>query len=167
MLSRHMLSRRRLIVGLLPFALSACSFRPLYGSGPGAAASADLSSVAVPELDTRAGQLVRNELLHAMSERGGSYLLKLQIGERVRGKSQLPNTLTQRQELTLNGQYDLIDARSGARLESGSSFSTVAFDVVRQPVADLQARNAARERAAIELAGDIRLRVAVFFSKRE
>jgi LPS-assembly lipoprotein len=161
------MKRRALLVGLIAITgLPGCAFRPLYGTnGPGEAVS--LSGVSVAEQQTRAGQLVRNQLMQSMTGDGPRYLLKIAIVDRQRGKSTLPGTTTTRFELTLNGEYDLVDTRSGKTVATGRSFSTVPFDQVRQPIADLEARNSALDRAAIELANDIKLRVAVYFSKQQ
>jgi hypothetical protein len=51
-------------------------------------------------------------------------------------------------------------------IHSGKTFSQVSFDVVRQPFADTQAENNAMERAAHEVSGDIRMRIAAFFATR-
>jgi LPS-assembly lipoprotein len=58
----------------------------------------------------------------------------------------------------------LADASTGKVVVTGSSFSNVSYDTVEQPIADLQAAENARERAAREVAEDIRLRLAAHFS---
>lgn len=146
-------------------ALAGCGFRPLYGTTSPGGAEVDLANIAVEQQQTRIGQLVRNELVQSMTGDGTQYVVKLRLSSKERLKSSLPGTLTARYEFVLNGQYDLMDGRSAKVLSSGRSFSTVAYDIVRQPVADRQALDAASERAAHELANDIRLRVSVHLSK--
>ncbi len=160
----QMMSRRAFSLSLLATIVSACSFRPLYGTSRDNDGLVDLSYVGVSEQRARAGQLVRNELLRVMTGDGSRYDLRMSITERVRSKSSLPGTGTARMELTLVGEYQLVESKNGNKVDSGTSFSTVSFDTVRQPVADLRAREAAGERAAKELANDIRTRVAVYFS---
>ena len=51
-------------------------------------------------------------------------------------------------------------------MASGKSFSNVSYDTVQEPVADLQAAENARERAARELAQDLKIRLSAFFATR-
>jgi LPS-assembly lipoprotein len=157
------MNRRTALKSMMALPLAGCGFRPLYGQKDGGAA-VDLSLVSVVEQNNRPGQLVRNELLRAMTGTGDRYAVRLAVTEKERLKSSLTGTQTVRYDLTLNGKYELVDSRSGKSLSKGGSFSTVSYDIVREPLADMQARDAAAKRAAIELANDIRLRVAVYFS---
>jgi LPS-assembly lipoprotein len=159
-----MLNRRMMLQCMLALPVAGCGFRPLYGQKGSGGDAVDLSAVTVIGQANRAGQLVRNELLKAMTGATERYILKLTVTEKERAKSTLSGTQTARYELTLNGSYVLTDAQAGGTVSKGASFSTVAYDVVRQPIADTQARDNAVERAAIELASDIRLRVAVYLS---
>ena len=150
-------------------ALPACgSYRPLYGKGPsGEGVSSSLSSVAVPEQHDRIGQLLRNSLLTSMSGNSSQrYVLKLALIEKIIDVSVLSASNLHRKRLNVSAQYELVETSSGAIANSGSSFSNVSYDVVKQPVADLQAAENAEERAAQELAQDIRQRIAAYFSTK-
>jgi LPS-assembly lipoprotein len=160
-----MTTRRTFLVWPAAALLSGCGLRPLYGTRASGEPDVDLSSVAVDEQTNRPGQLVRNELLRVMNTGESRYRLALTVKERERFVSSLPRTQTSRFEITLTGSYTLNDSQGGKAATKGSSFATASFDRVRQPVADLQALDNARERAAIELAGDIRLRIAVYLSQ--
>lgn len=164
-----MLNRRTLLLSCLGLPLAGCSFRPLYGTSPaGTDVSGELSSIQIADVSSRPGQLVRNQLLSVMSPGGGGskYTLRLSVTSREIFVSNLPGRVTTRSRLQLTGNYVLIDIASGQKINSGNSFSTVGYDQVRQPVADLQAKREATERAAIELAQDIRTRVAAYFATR-
>ncbi len=156
-----MKSRRNFVLTASAIALAGCGFRPLYGTGGPAGEPLNLSVVSVEEQQTRPGQLVRNELLSVMSAETAAYVLRFKITSSDRPTSSLPGTVTTRYGLTLNATYELVDSATHRKIESGRTFSTVSYDVVRQPVADRQAADAATSRAAIEVANDIRLRVAV------
>ena len=149
-------------------ALSACNYRPLYGRTEGnAAVASQLMDVAVEEQRTRAGQLVRNELVSSFGSSAGlKYLLKMTVVERSDGAWSVTNSLTDRHRYRLSVSYQLLDSASGQELAQGKSFSNVSYDTVQEPVADLQAAENARERAARELAQDLRLRVSAFFATR-
>jgi LPS-assembly lipoprotein len=109
-----MIARRITLCVLAALVLSGCGFRPLYGERVGGDGSVSLSGVTVAEQDNRPGQLVRNELLQAMTGDGSRYVLKLKVADRDRGKSSLPGTATSRFDLILTAQYQLVDQRTGS-----------------------------------------------------
>lgn len=156
-----------LLVGM-GLALSACSHRPLYGRSEGnAAVASQLADVAVEEQRNRAGQLVRNELISGFGSSGGSkYLLKLTVAEKTESVSSVAKNVVDRHRYRLTVSYQLLAAGSGEELAGGKSFSNVSYDTVQEPVADLQAAENARDRAARELAQDLRLRISAFFATR-
>ncbi len=153
----------------LGFALAGCGHRPLYGgSGESSSVVQQLSDVSIDEQKTRAGQIVRNELISVFGASGNSrYLLKMQVAEKTDSVSSVPNTTVDRFRYRLNVSYQLIEAGSGNEVAGGKTFSYAAYDTVQEPVADLQAAENARERAARELAQDLRLRLSAFFANRE
>lgn len=164
-----MTSRRDVLLSsFATLLLTGCGYRPLYSrNGDGTDVAAKLAGIDVQEQKTRAGQLVRNELLSSMSPPGESgttrLQLKLKVRESVTRVSHLPSSPLDRKRFNLTVGYLLTDLQ-GKTVNQGSSQSTVAFDTVRQPVADLQARDTAMQRAAIEVAQDIKLRLAAYLS---
>lgn len=153
---------------VLATAVAGCGHRPLYGNnGDGSSVVQQLTDVSVEEQRTRAGQLVRNELISAFGGGGNSnYLLKLAFAEKTDNTSAMSGTTVKRYRYRLNVSYSLVEAGSGQEVASGKTFSNAAYDTVREPVADLQAAENARERAARELAQDLRLRLSAFFATR-
>ncbi len=163
-----MLNRRRFMIALtLP--LAGCSYRPLYGRGGRTDVSANLASIAIEEQNTRAGQLLRNELLSTMSPPGADapqqYRLKLVVTDAASYVSRLPDQPVDRWRYRITSSYELKDTKTGKIVTQGSSQSAVSFDVVREPVSDRQARDAAMRRAAIDLGQDIRLRLSAFLAR--
>jgi LPS-assembly lipoprotein len=156
-----------LLVGL-GIAVSGCSHRPLYGKSEGnAAVASQLADVSVEEQRNRAGQLVRNELISGLgSTAGGKYLLKMTVVEKTDSVSSVAKNVVDRHRYRLTVTYQLLAVGSGDELAGGKSFSNVSFDTVQEPVADLQAAENARDRAARELAQDLRMRIAAFFATR-
>jgi LPS-assembly lipoprotein len=149
------------------FALSGCGYRPLYGSSAeDRGVSASLASVSIPEPTSRAGQIVRNDLLSAMRGNAAEerYTLTLEPNVKKSAVIDLPQPAVTRQSITLTVAYELLDRRTGGSLQRGKTFSQVSFDVIRQPFADQQAETNATERAAHEVSGDIRTRIAAYFS---
>lgn len=149
-------------------AMAGCGYRPLYGStesgGPGVVQA--LSGVSVEEQRTRAGQLVRNELISAFGGGGSQYVLRMAVTERTDNLSPLDSTKLERLRYRVMVTYQLVEAGSGKEVTAGKSFSTSEYDTVREPVSDLQAAENARDRATRELAQDIRLRVSAYFATR-
>jgi LPS-assembly lipoprotein len=146
--------------------LSGCtSYRPLYGAGAdGKGVAVALSGIAVEEQKERAAQIVRNNLISAFGGGGSAFVLRLKSAEKTQQLSVLSGQKLERLRYTLKIAYELADAKSGSTVVTGTSFSNVSYDTVQQPIADLRAAENAKERAAREVADDIRLRLAAHFS---
>ncbi len=159
--------RKLIVTTLLSLSLLAgCSnTRPLYGTGAdGQGAAVALAGIAVDEQKTRAGQIVRNNLISSFGGGGSDYVLRLMPEEKSQEVSSSSTQKLTRRRYRLTMKYELADVKTSATVASGSAFSNVSFDTVEQPIADLRAAENARERAAREVAEDIRLRLAAHFS---
>lgn len=157
----------RMLLVLCALVLTGCgSYRPLYGTtSSGTSVAATLSEVSIPQQRTRAGQLVRNEVLTSSdSSIDSRFELRLAPSETVFSVSDLAGTNTKRKRYALSVAYELVDLKSGTLITKGSSFSNVSYDIVREPIADLQAVNNAQSRAAQEVGQDLRLRLAAYIS---
>lgn len=154
---------------LLAFALAGCgSYRPLYGKGPnGTDVVASLSAISVEEQHSRAGQLVRNELLDGTSKGAVRYSVKLLVAENVFGVAGHSGSQGVRYRYNLTAHFDVIDQATSKSLTHGDSFSNVEFDTLNIPAADLAAQDTARTRAAKELGQDLRLRLAAALSAQK
>lgn len=151
--------------------LAGCGYRPLYSSGSDGRGVVDsLSSIAIQEPDSRAGQLVRNSLLSSMRPAGTAQqnLYKLVLKPEVAQSTLVEQTLPgiKRMRLRLTVSYQLIEVSSASEVNSGKTFSAVSYDVIREPVADLQAESNATSRAAQEVAADIHTRLAAYMASR-
>ncbi len=164
-------SRRALLIfglALLP-GLSACGgIRPLYGEKPGGTVEANLASIRIEEEKGRLGQLVRNELISTMSASGGTYTLRLAVEDSTSTVVTYPDPRTRRNAAVVVSRYSLFGEDRRKPLTEGRVRSTVSYDLTRdqQPIADRQARADAEQRAAVEIATEIRTRLAVYFSRR-
>jgi LPS-assembly lipoprotein len=157
-------------------ALAGCGFRPLYGTAQedrGVAAA--LASISIPEPEERLDQLIRNDLLSTMrpvgtvSEDRYTLILKPELSttdiiDKSLSKLDTQRPVTERKQARLTVSYELAGNRGEGTVTSGKTFSQVSYDVVRQPVADLQAETNAIERAAHEVSADIRTRLAAYFA---
>jgi LPS-assembly lipoprotein len=153
---------------IVSLALAGCNARPLYGTqADGKGVAVALSGIAVDEQKSRAGQIVRNNLISSFGNTGASsYILRMVPEEKTIEISSLSTQKLKRYRYNLKIRFELANAKSGDTVSSGASFSNVSYDTVEQPIADLQAAENARERAAREVAEDVRLRLAAFFSSQ-
>jgi LPS-assembly lipoprotein len=152
--------------------LTGCGYKPLYSSGSdGRGVVASLSSISIQETDTRAGQLVRNSLLSSIQPAGtaGDNLYKLVLSPELSQSTLVDRSIpgVKRIRLRLAVTYQLIETASGSEVNSGKTSSAVSYDVIREPVADLQAESNAANRAAREVAADIHTRLAAYMASRE
>jgi LPS-assembly lipoprotein len=160
----------RLAAYILTFTLlSACgSYRPLYGPTEGGqTVSSSLAAVTVAEQRTRTGQLVRNEIISGSENEAEKFELRLVITESTGQVSATPSTVVLRKRFNLSVQYDLVDLAKGASVVSGRSFANVSFDTLREPIADLQAAETARSRAASQVGQDVKQRLAAYFASHK
>ena len=151
--------------------LAGCGYKPLYSSGSdGRGVVASLSSISIQETESRAGQLVRNSLLSSIRPAGTSQenLYKLVLNPQLTQSTLVEQTLPgiKRVRLRLTVSYQLIETGSDSEVNSGKTFSAVSYDVIREPVADLQAESNATSRAAREVATDIHTRLAAYMASR-
>ena len=151
--------------------LTGCGYKPLYSSSnDGLGVVATLSSISIQEPDSRAGQLVRNNLLSSIRPAGTGQeslyklVLKPELSQSTLVENEAPGI--KRIRLRLAVSYQLSDSRSGSEVNSGKTFSTVSYDIIREPVADLQAESNATSRAAREVAADIHTRLAAYLAGR-
>jgi LPS-assembly lipoprotein len=162
----------RAIVLAAALAAGACGFRPLYGTSPvGDGVAVHLASIDIVEQPTRLGQLIRNDLLSSMSEPGSPgdrYRLAMDSTAKVQSTIEVEDETdeTRRFSMRVNTVYRLLDGRTGAELHRGKTFSLVSFDRTTSDFSNLQAENDAMERAAHEIANDIRTRLAAYFATR-
>lgn len=153
----------------LALLLAGCGYRPLYGSlDSNSSVAAELAAVSIPEPDNRTTQLIRNELISTISPAGsggvGPYVLEIEPEKFDDPAIIAFNADDIRRTVKLKVDFRLRDRASGKVVYSGKSFSNVSYDRVQAPFADLQARTNAEERAAREIGGDIRTRLAAYFA---
>jgi LPS-assembly lipoprotein len=162
---------RFMVLLVLSLGLMGCGYKPLYGTGNDGSAVVDsLSSIAVQEAGSRAGQLVRNKLLSSMRPAGTARqdLFTLSLAPQVVQSTLVDQSRPgiQRRRLRLLVSYQLTEIGSGKQVNSGKTFSSVSYDQVHEPVADLQAEANALSRAADEVGTDIHTRLAAFMASR-
>lgn len=166
------LGRRLVVAGLLAVtagSLAACNFRPMYGVSPaGTDVSAELAYVSIPERRDRLGQLIRNRLLSTMSPAGGPlgdrYVLEFKPVVSTNRLAIEPDGDVSRRLYKLAVEYRLTDTQTKKVVHSGKTFTHLAYTRVRSEFANIQAETNLSERASIQVADDIRTRIAAYFA---
>lgn len=160
---------RGLAAVVLLLLLAACGFRPLYGtSNESVGVQAALASIAIPEPDTRLAQIIRNDLISAMSppgrESSDDYTLLLQAVSSESSSIDTKTEGTARKTVRVNASFELVERRSGQIVARGKTFSQVSYDRTQRSFSDVQGQANALERAAHEVSVDIRTRLAAHFA---
>ena len=169
-------TRRGALVAALG-ALCGCGLRPLYGGEDGrptaGAASGgvrgDLAAIKIATIAERPGQVLRNALLDHLTPGGEPsqplYQLVVARAEAEETPLRRIDELASLQILRVTATWTLRDL-SGAVLNQGTSRTLARFDMTRSQPATEVARDNARERAARDLAEDIRVKLALYFRQR-
>lgn len=157
-------------------ALSACGFRPLYGEasipeGAEAAFGAVRIAPVSPTNDSdRIGYLVSDALDRALHTPGHNeapaHDLKVRLSDERRGLSIQDDSSTTRYNYRLTAEWTLTLANSEAAIATGRAETTASYNVVDSQYATLVARKDAEERAAREIAEQIKLRLAIALMKK-
>ena len=155
---------------MLVAALStACGFQPLYGERTGGVPVRQaFNAISVAPIPDRVGQLVRNQLIDALSPLGSprdpAYVLVVTLVQNKRGVAFKSDEQATRFNVTLEARFALREFGGGAILTYGSTRSVAAFNIVRSEFANITAELDAQRRAARQVADSIALRLGVHFA---
>lgn len=158
-------------------AVASCGFRPLYGTSSipeGAETAFGAIRVAPigPTNDSdRIGWLVSDALDRALHTPGHAetprHELKVKLADERRGLSIQDDSSTTRYNYRLTADWTLTPVGSEAALATGRAETTASYNVVDSQYATLVARKDAEDRAAREIAEQIKLRLAVALMNRD
>ncbi len=156
-----------LFVGLT----TACGFQPLYqGSSGDGPVGTGLSQVAIVEPRDRTAQIVYIELLQLLEVSGrGDKIYQLHTSyteQQLDLAIQLDDSVTRR-NLILRTKFRLEENATGKTIFEAAGRSYAAYNLVQSDYANLIAERDARDRAAKELAYQIRTRLATYFASRK
>jgi hypothetical protein len=176
-LSKTISSARRVTIITLVLGLTACGFRPLYappvesGNDSENVYAFDIfRSVAIESIPDREGQYLRNELTRLLHPNGADrqrfYSLSIRISESERNLAVRKSSIATRANLTVRGEFSLVDRRDGKVLVSGDTSVTSGFNIFESEFQSLSALNSARFRALDSLAQQISIRLATDLSSR-
>lgn len=163
-----------LVLGTALVSLSACGFRPLYGTAslPQGAeiafAGVRIDPIRATNDSDRIGYLVNDAVTEALHRPGTTapikHVLKIVLADERRGLAIQDDASITRYNYRLSADWSLMAVGSETVLASGRAETTASYNVVDQQYATLVARRDAEERAAREVAEQIKVRVAVALS---
>jgi LPS-assembly lipoprotein len=145
-----------------------CTWQPLYGDtvySSSAVPDPVLSQVYVGDVDTRVGQQVRNHLIFLLQGGKDNANTRYELKMRVRNiNSEYAAVRNVRDftagQVSVTVSYDLIDRTDMKRVSGGSRVATAPYDRTPMDFANSRARRDAENRAAKEVAEQLRLAIA-------
>jgi LPS-assembly lipoprotein len=145
-------------------ALSACTVQPLYGPTPtGEAVTTALDRIAIDPVDTRIAQEVRNRLLFVLGggrQQSAQYRMKLTVTVAESALGVTPIETAPTYSITVSATYEIRSLATDEIVLRGTSRGTASFDRITQVYANTRAKLDAENRAAVQAATDIRIRLA-------
>lgn len=160
------------VLALAGFA-GACTVQPLYSQGAAVSPSGDmaatLASISVDPVSTREALEVRNQLIFLLSGGAGNppspaYDMQLIVTSSSSAAASIQVSTTEQSPtsslLNMTAVYILKDRATGKVVAKGIRRISATYDVPRQQFAALRSERDAQNRAAREVAEQIRLAVA-------
>ncbi|NOE28061.1 MULTISPECIES: LPS assembly lipoprotein LptE [unclassified Ruegeria] len=151
-----MLSFDRRTFLLMPLALAACGFEPVYA--PGGSGSALYGRVEVSAPNTVESYLLVQNLEQQLGRSAGSvndYKLDVQVSTVTRGAAITTTNETQRYTIDGSAQYNLRSNATGQIIASGSVADFVSYSAAGSTVSTLADERDAKRRLMMILSGQI------------
>jgi len=151
--------------------LAGCGFRPLYGrantNNAGASVDYQMAGIRIAPIVNRQGQQLHNALRDRFNPLGqpasSTYSLDVRLTTRTYGALSKRDLSATRRNVEMNAFYFLTDT-SGTVLLSDRSVITTGYDEFDDPLNDISAFEDALRRGTLQIADQIRTRVAVFLT---
>ena len=151
-----MSSFNRRTILMLPLAMAACGFQPVYA--PGGSGSALYGRVTVSAPDTVESYLLVQNLeqqLGRSASSGGEYALKVEVTTVTRGAAITTTNETNRYTIDGTAKYALRSAETGQIVASGEVSDFVSYSAAGSTVSTLADERAAKERLMVILSDQI------------
>jgi len=151
--------------------LAGCGFQPMYGkantNAAGTAVDKQMAGIRIEPISDRVGQQLHNALRDRFNPLGqpsdGTYALQVNLTVRVYGALARRDLSASRRNVEMNAFYSLKDT-AGNQLMNDRSVITTGYDEFDDPLNDLSSFEDAERRATVQIADQIRTRVAVFLT---
>jgi len=157
-------------------ALAGCGFQPLYGraSTPSTASTAagtrvdyQMAGIRIEPIANRQGQQLHNALRDRFNPLGqpsaGDYSLDVSLTVRSYGALSKRDLSATRRNVEMNAFYSLRDV-SGKVVMTDRSVITTGYDEFDDPLNDISSYDDTLRRSTLQIADQIRTRVAVFLT---
>ena len=161
-------------IGVLSIALAGC-FQPIYGElpvGGGPSLRDVLRDVEIAEIDGRVAQEIRNDIVFELTGGAGNpvgapFRLSLSVSSSPQSSIIDPRTgVSLADYVAVNVRYYLFDVAAKKQLLTDSALARVSVDRSLQRFARARGIRDAENRAAREVAQQIRSRLATYFLTR-
>lgn len=143
--------------------LAGCTVQPLYGGVAGESLRAELSAISILPVDDRIGQIVRNELLFALTGGGTPsaprYELTLAVSAGGGSFDVTADANARSTGVSVTAVYLLAEIGTGAVIAQGTARAETHYTISNQEFANVRAEDDARQRAAEAVAEDVRLAI--------
>ncbi|MEO7634052.1 MAG: LPS assembly lipoprotein LptE [Sphingomicrobium sp.] len=162
------MTRRALLLTLLPLALSSCGLRPLYGGGAGSDVAATLHAVNVGPIAGQSGWLVRNKLIDRLDTGGSAaptYRLDVTLNDNITAFGIRGDRAATRERRTLRARFQLVSLTTGTVVLDATAGSDSGIDVVSSEYATVAAEQTALEQLSDILADQIVARLGLFAAR--
>jgi LPS-assembly lipoprotein len=170
MWSRRGILQSLLVAGALA-PLAGCGFRPMYGtasgSAPGTAVDQQMAGIHISPIANREGQELHNALRDRFNPldqpSSAAYSLDVNLTIRTYGALARRDLSASRRNVEMNAFYSLNDI-SGTMVLKDRAIITTGYDEFDDPLNDISAYEDTIRRGTLQLADQIRTRVAVFLT---
>jgi LPS-assembly lipoprotein len=151
--------------------LAGCGFRPLYGrantDASGVSVDRQMAGIRISAIANREGQQLHNALRDRFNPLGqpadSAYTLDINLTTRTYGTLAKRDLSSTRRNVEMNAFYNLRDSE-GKIVMRDRSVITTGYDEFDDPLNDISAYEDTIRRSTLQLAEQIRTRVAVFLT---
>lgn len=160
------------LLAVISVVASGCTggFQPMYASYEYGGASANLAAVDIQSIPGRAGQRIRNELLFQATSGSAPveqrYRLEVAVREYTTSNLVVSSGTARSETANLDATFRLVDLSTGKPVLTGESYGRAAFERFDANYANVRAQRDAVNRAASNVARDIRSRLEAFLASR-
>lgn len=169
-----MLSWVKIFFVLLPLALSACGFAPLYGEQStinNTAVQQEFDRIHIENIPDREGQYLRNALLDRLYSQGRphstGYILAVDpVQERRADLDITKSSDATRAQLRLTTKMELKEPGTGRVLLTRKLTSVTSYNILQSQFTTRVSEENARQNALDELARQIETRLSLYFNRR-
>jgi LPS-assembly lipoprotein len=151
--------------------LAGCGFRPMYGrantNAAGVSVDQEMAGIRISPIADREGQQLHNALRDRFNPLGqpasSNYTLDVGLITRTYGALARRDLSASRRNVQMNARYSLRDT-SGEVLMTDRAVITTGYDEFDDPLNDISSLEDAERRNTLQLAEQIRTRIAVFLT---